>query len=218
MWNGSEAYLEMWERASGVPHPGCARSDGEIKAHGFNHLRLGDGWVALLRRAGQPQTRGLAWSWCVAGSRNRHAADVAVLSNGGTVELVGSTARDRTARRVSVGDGAATLPPTTAVGGGVRVIESGSGAWVFAVRRGTIRAVAVASRQLAKRPAALRRAVRRLLAARASQAKPAFKPNATAAASASPGGKVLAGASDPRLNAAFAYLCSMQLQAYGARN
>ena len=28
-------------------------------------------------------------------------------------------------------------------------------------------------------------------------------------------GKVLAGATDPRLNAAFAYLCSLQMQAYG---
>ena len=25
MWNGAEAYLEMWERADGVPTPGCAR-------------------------------------------------------------------------------------------------------------------------------------------------------------------------------------------------
>jgi hypothetical protein len=74
----------------------------------------------------------------------------------------------------------------------------------------------VASSKLTKRPADLRRAVKRLLAARASQATPAFKPNAARAASARLSGKVLAGATDPRLNAAFAYLCSIQMQAYGA--
>jgi hypothetical protein len=210
MWNGAEAYLEMWERANGVRSPPCARSDGEITSSGFNRLRLGDGWVSVLRRAGQPQTRGLAWSWCVAQRRNRHAADVAVLSPSGRVELVGSTARGRTAHRVSVGDRAV---------GGVHVLRaSRRSAWVYAVRNGTVRAVAVASAKLAKRPAALRRAVKRLLAARASQATPTFVPSAATARSAGLTGNVLAGTSDPRLNAAFAYLCSMQVQAYGARN
>jgi hypothetical protein len=215
MWNGSEAYLEMWERANGVPHPGCARSDGEIKAHGLNHLHLGDDWVTLLRRAGQPQTRGLSWSWCVARPSNRHAADVAVLTKSGKVELVGSTAHDRTAHFISVGDPAATLASsTTSLGGGIHVAKSGSATWVYATKGATVRAVAVASATLAKRPAALRAAVKRLLAARASQAKPVFKPSAATAASAALSGKILAGTSDPRLNAAFAYLCSMQLQAY----
>jgi hypothetical protein len=55
--------------------------------------------------------------------------------------------------------------------------------------------------------------VARLLRARASQAKPGFEPNTAAQAALS--GHVLAGTSDPRLNAALAYLCSAQLQAYG---
>ena len=69
LWDGAEAYIEMWERAQGVRSPACARSDGEVKAHGFNRLRLGDDWVKVLERAGQPQRRGLAWTWCVAGKR-----------------------------------------------------------------------------------------------------------------------------------------------------
>jgi hypothetical protein len=217
MWNGAEAYLQMWERASGVPNNGCARSDGEVKAHGLNRVRLGDDWVTLLRRAGQPQTRGLTWTWCVAQPRNARGADVAVLSRSGRVELVGSTARDRTAHRVSVGDPVAAIPQSArSVGGGVRVAREGSTAWVFATQAGTVRAVAVASPGLAKRPAAMRRAVKRLLAARGSQARPGFKPNATAS-SARLSGNVLAGATNPQLNAAFAYLCSLQLQAYGQR-
>jgi hypothetical protein len=218
MWNGSEAYLQMWERAAGVPHRGCARSDAEVKAHGFNHMHLGDDWTTLLRRAGQPQWRGLAWTWCVARVANRDAADVAVLTKRGKVQLVGSTARDRTAHGVSVGDPDGALTSwTTPLGNDIRLATSGSTTWVYATRAGTVRAVAVASPKLAGRPAALRQAVSRLLAARTSQAKPVFQPNPALASSAGITGKVLAGVSDPRLNAAFAYLCSMQMQAYGAR-
>jgi hypothetical protein len=52
----------------------------------------------------------------------------------------------------------------------------------------------------------------RVLAARASQAKRVFEPSIAAQASLS--GQPLAGTSDQRLNAAFALLCSAQLQAY----
>jgi hypothetical protein len=218
MWNGSEAYLQMWERAAGVPHRGCARSDAEVKAHGFNHMHLGDDWTSLLRRAGQPQSRGLAWTWCVARAANRDAADVAVLTKRGKVQLVGSTARDRTAHGVSVGDPDGALASwTTPLGNDIRLATSGSTTWIYVTRAGTVRAVAVASPKLAGRPAALRQAVSRLLAARASQAKPVFQPNPALASSAGVTGKVLAGVSDPRLNAAFAYLCSLQMQAYGSR-
>jgi hypothetical protein len=207
MWKGAEAYLEMWERAGGVRSPACARSDGEIKAHGFNRLRLGDDWVKLLQRAGQPQTRGRAWSWCVAGKRNSRAADVAELSKAGKVELVGSTGRGRAGRRVDVGQ---TTPVTgaQAIGSGV-LLDRGKTNWVFAVHDGRVRAVAVASAALAAKPKRLRAAMARLLAARASQAKRVFEPNTAAQAALS--GHVLAGTGDSRLNAAFALLCSAQL-------
>jgi hypothetical protein len=210
MWKGAEAYIEMWERANGVRAPGCARSDGEIKVHGFNRLRLGDDWAKLLQRAGQPQTRGRAWSWCVAGKRNRKAADVAELSKSGKVELVGSTARGRAGRRVDVGQGD-PVKGAKPIGAGI-LVDRGKTNWVFAVRKGRVRAIAVASKALAAKPRALRAAMGRLLAARASQAKPVFQPNTAAQAALS--GQPLAGTSDPRLNAAFAFLCSAQLQAY----
>src|SRR3954468_20737941 len=157
LWKGAESYLEMWERANGVRSPGCARSDGEVKAHGFNRLRLGDGWVKLLQRAGQPQTRGRAWSWCVAGKRNRRAADVAELTPAGKVELVGSTARGRAGRRIDVGQ-SDPVGRAKAIGGGV-LLDRGRTNWVFAVRNGRVRAVAVASSTLAKSPAKLRAAM-----------------------------------------------------------
>jgi hypothetical protein len=210
LWNGAEAYLEMWERANGVRSPGCARSDGEVKAHGFNRLRLGGDWVELLQRAGQPQTRSRAWAWCVAGKRNRAAADVAELTSSGKVELVGSTARGRAARGVDVGQ---SRPVTGAqpIGDGI-LLDRGRANWVFAVRDGRVRAVAVASDRLATRPKKLRAAMARLLAARTTQARRVFHANAAAR---SAGNTLFAGSSDSRLNAAFAFLCSAQLQAYG---
>src|SRR4051812_32023984 len=144
MWHGSEAYLEMWERADGVRVPRCADSDHPLKASGRGAVRLGLGWRALLRGAGQPQQRTRAWSWCVGGKRNRSAADVAVLSSAGKVELVGSTAGGRSAGGVAVG--------ARMAGNGVRVRRS----WVYAVRGGRVRAVAVASRALVRKPKALR--------------------------------------------------------------
>ena len=210
LWAGAEAYIEMWERASGVRSPSCGRSDGEIKAHGFNRLRLGDNWVKLLQRAGQPQTRSRSWSWCVAGKRNRRAADVAELSAKGKVELVGSTARGRAGRRVDVGQ-ADAVTGAKPIGAGV-LLDRGRTNWVFAVRKGRVRAVAVASTALAKKPKQLRAAMRRLLAARASQTKHAFVPNTAAQAALS--GKILAGTSDPKMNAALAYLCMAQMGAY----
>ncbi|HEX8104515.1 MAG TPA: hypothetical protein VF533_18000, partial [Solirubrobacteraceae bacterium] len=88
MWQGAEAYLEMWERAEGVRAPGCARPRSRaVGRRGLGGRRLGAGWESLLQTAGQPQRRGRAWTWCVAGKHNRRAADVAVLSRGGRVQL-----------------------------------------------------------------------------------------------------------------------------------
>jgi microsomal dipeptidase-like Zn-dependent dipeptidase len=69
LWNGAEAYLEMWERADGIKSADCRTK-----------LRLGWSWKTLLKRAGQPQQRTRAWSYC------NH---VAVLGANGRVVLVG---------------------------------------------------------------------------------------------------------------------------------
>jgi hypothetical protein len=211
MWDGAEAYLEMWERADGIRTPKCADSDHPITGRGRGPLRLGRDWLTLLRRAGQPQQRTRAWSWCVQAKRNRDAADVAVLSRSGKVQLVGSTARGRSAGGVRVGAPARRVLAARSAGGGVRFRRTRRGAWAYAVRGGRVRAVAVASRRLARRPRALRDAVRLLVAAKASARARAFVPS-EAQASARLTGKPLAGTSDPRLNAALMVLCSLQVQ------
>jgi microsomal dipeptidase-like Zn-dependent dipeptidase len=209
MWNGAEAYLEMWERAKGIRTPGCRPIHGAITAQGLGRLRLGSRWKTLLRRAGQPQQRTRAWSWCVRGGRNGRAADVAELSPNGRVELVASTARGRSAGRIPVGASAQRLAGAAhPAAGGVFVRRAGRTTYVYTVRRGRVRAVGVATPALARHPAHLREAMRRVRMARATQARPRFKPNPTAG-SARLTGTTLAGSSDPRLNRALVMLCSL---------
>jgi microsomal dipeptidase-like Zn-dependent dipeptidase len=216
MWNGSEAYLEMWERAEGIRAAGCNRARVGVSSKGLAGLRLGSDWQTLLRSAGQPQQRTRAWTWCANGAPNRTAADVAVLNDAGTVDLVGSTARGRSASGFAVGAGAArVIRRTRSIGAGVRVRSAGRVTWVYAVRRGRIRTVAVATRRLARSRTALRRAVRLMLSAKAAQTQREFVPNAAQAAAArtAPTGQTLAGSSNPRLNTALALLCHLQVQA-----
>ncbi len=217
MWNGSEAYLEMWERADGIRSPKCNDSDHPIEAQERGPLRLGSDWTTLLRRAGQPQQRNRAWSWCLTGKANRTAADVAVLSQAGKVQLAGSTARGRTAGGVRVGAPVRRLRHAASAGGGVRFVRTRSGARVYAVRGGRVRAVAVASRALARRPRALRAAMHRVVSAKASAARRTFVPSvAQANGTAGTAGKPLAGTSDANLNASLAMLCGLQASAAGA--
>jgi hypothetical protein len=204
----------MWERADGIRTPTCADSDHPIKASGRGPLRLGRGWLPLLRKAGQPQQRTRAWTWCVTGELNHNAADVAELSRAGVVELVGSTARGRTAGGIRVGAPARRLAGAQSAGGGVLY----RGAWVYAVRGGRVRAVGVASRSLARSPKALRSAMRRVLTAKATTRARVFIPNpAQAGKRGRITGRTLAGTSDPKLNAALAMLCSLQVSGAAAR-
>jgi hypothetical protein len=191
LWDGAEAYLEMWERAEGVKTPGCAaRSQGLTRT-----VKLGATWTTVLRRAGQPQQRERAWSWCVRGSGNPRAADVAVFSGDGRVAFVGSTAQGRRAPGLPrVGH---------RIGGKARIVVKGRAA--YEVRGGRVRAV-ITGAAGAKR-AALRSALRQVSRARATQARPAFAAGAKAATA--PTGRTLAGTGNPVDDAALTLLCSL---------
>jgi hypothetical protein len=165
-------------------------------------------WTTLLRAAGQPQARERAWSWCVRGAGSAGTADVAELSPGGRVELVGSTARGRSAHGVRVG--ARTRHA------GFRVRRAGRVAYVAYASGGRVRAVGVATASLARHRAALRAAVGRLLRARATQASRAFVPSPAQAATAGRlTGHNLAGTGNPKLDAALVNLCRLQAQRLG---
>ncbi len=85
MFNGAEAYLEMWERAYGVAATHCQAPDALGRS-----LRLGDTPERALYRAGQPASRpGRAFRYCVAGG-GRAAL---VFGRTGRAVLAATTAR-----------------------------------------------------------------------------------------------------------------------------
>jgi hypothetical protein len=212
LWSGAEAYLEMWERADGIATPGCATPNGAIGATGRGPLRLRRRWDALLRAAGQPQQRGRAWSWCLSGAGNDGRADVAELTRGGTVELVGSTADGRHAGGVAVGAAASELSATQSAAPGVRYRQTADAAWAYLIRDGRVAAVATASLSLARDPSGLAAAIRRLASAPATQTRSSFEPSAARqAVGAPPTGLPLAGTGDPNVDAALTLLCHLQV-------
>jgi hypothetical protein len=237
MWNGAEAYLEMWERAEGIATPGCAAPSGAVDASGVGALKLGQRWDTLLESAGQPQQRDRAWSYCVSGDGNESRADVAELTQGGTVELAGSTASGRSAGGVPVGTPASALPASMAsAGSGVRYVTTAQGTtWAYAIRDGAVSAVATAAPALARDRDALAAAMARLASATATQTTAPFEAGATQAAQQAAGEQPtgtplvtqqvasqplatqtpLTGAADATVTAALSVLCHLQLSVPG---
>jgi hypothetical protein len=162
MARGAEAYLQMWERAVGVPPVECRNLRGIFTGGGANRLRLNATTEQALRSGGQPRARGRTWSWCVKAPNadvNPKAKAVAVFTPGERVGLIGSTAPGHKARNVGTGRPARALRGlarrfgtadvmTRRLRGGVRL--------VWGIRRGRVRYVAVASPEVARTPARLR--------------------------------------------------------------
>jgi hypothetical protein len=74
MFHGAEAYLEMWERAYGVPATSCRPAAGRLTATGLGALRLGSSASSLLFAAGQPGARpGRSYRYCVSGGGGQAA-------------------------------------------------------------------------------------------------------------------------------------------------
>jgi hypothetical protein len=146
MARGAEAYLQAWERVNGIGF-GCKPATLRLTRRGLGRLRLRDGAARLLRRGGQPKERGdRAWSWCVRGKRNGGKRVAAVLTPAGKVALVGTSAGTR-----KLPDGARR------VGRGLFVRSAGRRArFVYGVRRGQVRFVAVATRAASRNGKTLR--------------------------------------------------------------
>jgi hypothetical protein len=70
MFSGAEAYLEMWERAEGVPATRCLPARDRLTRSGIGPIRLGERVRTVLYRAGQPVSRpGRSFTYCVSGRR-----------------------------------------------------------------------------------------------------------------------------------------------------
>jgi microsomal dipeptidase-like Zn-dependent dipeptidase len=99
MTRGPEAYLQMWERAQGVPGPVCRSPFIHFSRRGLARIRLGVTPSTLLQSAGQPQSRGArVWRWCVQRRQNHGKKVAAVLTKRSRrVGLIVSTATTNTA-------------------------------------------------------------------------------------------------------------------------
>ncbi|MBA2347088.1 MAG: hypothetical protein H0V81_02230, partial [Solirubrobacterales bacterium] len=106
MLRGSEAYLQMWERAVGVPAKRALAARARLGAAGLGKVLLDATPEAMLRRAGQPLLRGgRTWRYDVSARDGRPAGRVAmVLSAAGRSALVLSTGPEHTAGGVGAGD------------------------------------------------------------------------------------------------------------------
>lgn len=151
MVNGAESYLEMWERAYGVPAPRCQPSGARVSRHGIGDVRLGASATSVLRRAGQPRSRpGRSLRWCGGGVR-------AVFGRGARAERVVTVVRSgRGAARVKVPRSARSMRGLRHV----RVVRARGGARIAYVGSGRrVRTVAVAARS-ARSARGLRSALR----------------------------------------------------------
>ena len=146
---GAEAYLQMWERAVGVPAERCRPQQGRFQGASLGALRLGDSAMSVLREAGQPERRsGSSYTYCVGSGPGGDIA--AAFGDGGDLELIATDARGYGAAGVKPGDPASELDDAKALGGGLLTTSAPNGpAFVYSVRGGEVRSVGVASPSLA---------------------------------------------------------------------
>jgi hypothetical protein len=159
MTRGAEAYLQSWERVNGIRF-GCKSPRQRFASRGTRRLLLRNTAAQLLRRGGQPKVRGnRTWIWCVRGKKNGRKKVAAALTPAGRVALVGSNTRGSDLRRVRVGDPVSRLQGhTRRMGTGLLVGRGGPRSrFVYGVRSGRVRFVAVATRAASKNRATLRR-------------------------------------------------------------
>jgi hypothetical protein len=150
MFQGAEAYLETWERADGVPAMSCLPAQARFRGAGLGRsLRLGETAEAALFRAGQPQSRpGRSFRYCVGGASGRGARVASVFNAAGKVALLVSTARGDRAGGIGLGAGANRLrrgASRLAPGVWVGRRLAGGARYVYGVRGGGVRYVAVAA-------------------------------------------------------------------------
>ena len=174
----------MWERAEGVP----ARA---LRAHAHARCKLGASWTATLRRAGQPQQRDAAWSWCVKGGTGAATSPCSAPTAGSR-----SSAAPRRAARSAASKVGARMQ-----GSGLR----SDGRTAYEVSGGRVRAVAITRLRGAK---PLRAAVRAACAARATQAQPAFVAERQRAHGRRPASRSPA-TGNPTTDAQLTLLCSL---------
>ena len=143
MANGAEAYLQMWERAEGVPAPRCRSRTARLRRKGVRYIELGLPASKFLRRAGQPQQRrGRVWRWCLKNRSIEKASITAVLTPRGRSALVATNARAQRAFDIGVGDRLARFEGRS---GRLALGAGGGRTFVYGVHDGKVEWAAVAT-------------------------------------------------------------------------
>jgi hypothetical protein len=165
MFQGAESYLQMWERADGVPAMSCRPAQERFTNVGLGQaIRLGASTEAALYHAGQPLSRpGRAYRYCVTGAADRGSAVIAVFNARGRVVMIASTAPGDRAGGIAPGHPARRLDrrarrlmPGVWVGHRLRA----GARYVYGVRGGRVRFVAVATAPELRRAALLQSGLR----------------------------------------------------------
>ncbi len=165
MFQGAEAYLETWERADGVPATSCLPARARFSRGGLGRaLRLGDTAQAALFRAGQPRSRpGSSFRYCLSAPSGAGAGLASVFNAAGKVALIATTAKGDKANGIGVGATMARLRRgATRLSSGLwegRKLAGGS-RYVYGVRGGRVRYVAVAGAGQLRSVSRLRSAIR----------------------------------------------------------
>ena len=195
-------------RASAPPAATCHAAGCAVAASGGSILRRH--WTRLLQRAGQPQQRGRVWTYCVRGQPQPDARRTS-RSSPPRARSSWRAAPPAAATRAGSSSAAARAGcaawPARSAAGSTCAAPGRRSRFVYYVRKGRVRMVAVATRRLASSRRRLRAAVRRARRARAAQVKRTFVPASTASASLRGGN--LAGSTNTRLNRQLALLCGL---------
>lgn len=161
MGRGAETYLQMWERAVGVPMTRAVPSRSMYTTKGLFRVLLGASNEALLRSAGQPEVRGpFVWRYGIQKRPIKNGKVYAVISKAGRSVLVASTGLEHSADGVNVGDPAGAVDAQALrLGQGLRLTTLGTRfGYVYGVKDGTVVFTGVTT----LRGTALRAAVGRL--------------------------------------------------------
>jgi hypothetical protein len=143
MGRGPEAYLQMWERANGVPVNACQPARLRFNRKRLGKIRLGATWPALLRSAGQPASRpARVWRWCANAKTNKKPPTkvLAVLTPRGKVGMIATTGPQHRWKRIGRGASARRLGTAKRSG----IVRRGS--FVYGIRKGRVAYVALVAK------------------------------------------------------------------------
>ena len=163
MARGPEAYLQMWERATGVAPESCRQAHGDFTSRGIGKVRLGQSPRGVLESAGQPAARaGRIYRYCVGAGRNRRGEVIVVFTSGERSGLVVSTAPGHRLEDVRPGSPVARLRGRArSIGSGLWVRRGRGGTTVvYGVRKGRVQFVAIARGSVGSKRSTLLRHLR----------------------------------------------------------